>query len=112
MAREENVLSLLEQGRIDAQHTEAARQARYKGEDAERIRVRAEEDRAYAQGDVDRKAVEAEMQAAIASRGMTPEAKIASLSAKVAHLEELAAPKGTASDPQPATVAPDKAPVG
>lgn len=108
MAREEQVLVLLEQGRVDAVHTEAARQERYKGEDAERVRVRAEEDRAYAQGNVDRQTIEAQMREAIAARGLTPEAQVASLSARVTRLAELVEPakteppKADAADPKAA----------
>ena len=106
MAREEKILALLEQGRIDAMRTEAARQERYKGEDAERVRVRAEEDKAYAQGDLDREAVKAEMQASIAARGLTPEAQVATLSAQVAHLTEVVEAAKVAAPVTPPAPAP------
>lgn len=89
MAHEERVLALLEQGRMQAEATEALRQARYKSEDADRVRVRAEEDKTRDQGNADREAKVDELEAAIAARGLTQEAQIAALQQQVAHLATL-----------------------
>lgn len=101
MANEEATIALLEQGRVAAEHTEAARQARYASEDAERVRVRANEDKARDQGNADREAKVAHLEAAISARALTPEAQIAALQQQVAHLATLV-PEPAVEPTQPA----------
>lgn len=104
MANEEATLALLEQGRIEAENTEAQRQARYLWEDEERTKVRAAEDQARDAGATHREEVKAALETALAERLNTPEKQaadqIAELSAKVAALEAAAKP------PEPVVVHP------
>lgn len=94
MAQEDIVLAQIEQGRIEAERTEAMRQERYKNEDAATARIRAAEDRLYAEGDAHRDAVKASLEATLAARANTPEKQaqdaIEALQARIAHLESLA----------------------
>lgn len=91
MAQEEDALKLLAAGAVEAERTEAARQARYVAEDADRKVKRAEEDRLRDEGIAHREAVKARLEAAIAARQNTPERRqqeqVADLAAKVAALE-------------------------
>lgn len=96
MFPEEIALAQLEAGRVEAEKTEAARQARYASEDAARVAARAEDARLVAEGAAHRDAMKAQFQAALADRLNTPEKqaadKIAELTAQIAHIEALVAP--------------------
>jgi hypothetical protein len=91
MTQDEATLALLEAGGVEAERTEATRQARYAAEDADRRAARAEEDRLRDEGAKHREAVKASLVAAIAARENTPEkqaqVQMADLAAKVAALE-------------------------
>lgn len=105
--QEENVLALLETGRVEAEKTEEARQARYKSEDAARVALRAREDELSAEGHAVREGKKAEMEAAIAARDMTPQAQIAAQADRIAKLEALVEGRGAEVAPvvaEPASV--------
>lgn len=89
MAIEEDTLALLEQGRLAGLHTEDLRQARYAAEDDARIVERKNEDLLRDEGDAVREAKVAEMKAAIAARGQTPEAQIAAQNERIDKLEAM-----------------------
>lgn len=87
MAHEEDTLAALEQGHQESVACEEARQARYKVEDASRVALREQEDRLRDEGDAAREQRKAELEAAIAARGDTPEAQIADQNVRISELE-------------------------
>jgi hypothetical protein len=90
MAYEEKMLALLEHGRIEAEHTEASRQARYLKEDDIRLLLRAQEDVAVAVGASDRLAAEDALKAAIIARDAPEEGtREAVYAARISYLESL-----------------------
>jgi hypothetical protein len=95
MGTEEADLARLEEGRIEAENTEAERQARYLSEDERRTRERAAEDAAVVAGAAHREEVKAALEASLAERMDTPEKRaadeIADLRAKVEALEAASA---------------------
>jgi len=74
MPYEEDKLAILEAGRLEFEHAEVLRHARYAAEDAETARRRADDDRRAAEGVAQREAVKATLEAAIAARPLTAEA--------------------------------------
>lgn len=97
MAIEEDILALLEEGRLASLHTEDARQARYRSEDESRKLQRAAEDNLRDQGESVREAKKAEMESLIAARGMTLEARMAEQDDKIAKLQGML--DGHSADP-------------
>lgn len=97
MGTEEADLARLEEGRIEAEKTEAERQARYLSEDEQRTRERAAEDAAVVAGAAHREEVKAALEASLANLLNTPETRaaetIAKLRARVEALESASVAK-------------------